>query len=443
MWSKSARCHERPVVQELSHKTGHVAPVRLVPRGLSTLPYLSAWIVGMAGAQWVQYVWPQAVLFKGQPPSILFMLTAWVVSVPLWLMTVRPQRRKRAFLVFLGTLAVAWLMHLAFAVINGDNFNHVVWIYPLMIVMLAWKPPTGDEAWRALVVVAWAITAMLVVTRGLEMAGLLDRYFVIPEVVQFDLQNYWLPFSGSFELLGKWTGPFGASAHSAMAAGFVFVIGVVRWRWSSWVFVTVGVVVYLLSASRTMLLACLAAVFIMVLFSKWGALSRVPQWIRWLALSLAAILGAVVLFNTGPGLTGRQSIWPAFLDVWRTSPWIGAGATGIEEAGGLAAQSDVAHNLFVDLLARQGVLGLAIAVIALGIATWLGLRSASRGEAGPVAILVAYFIFSMTDVRNEWISMNLPLAIVILATAWATGDGEMRPERETRLAVGNVGVERP
>ena len=259
-------------------------------------------------------------------------------------------------------------------------------------------------------------------------------------MVQFDLENYWLPFSGSFELLGKWTGPFGASAHSAMAAGFVFVIGVVRWRWSSWVFVTVGVVVYLLSASRTMLLACVAALVIMLLFSTRGALSRIPQWIRWAALSAGALLGAVILFNTGPGLTGRQSIWPAFLDVWRTSPWIGAGGTGIEAAGGLAAQSDVAHNLFVDLLARQGVLGLVVAVMALGIATWLGLRSASRGEAGPIAILVAYFIFSMTDVRNEWSTMNLALAIVILATAWAAGVGPMRVQRGTRSASEMVGT---
>lgn len=396
---------------------------------VTVLPYLSAWIIGMAGAQWIQYVWPEAVLFKGQPPSIIVMLAAWLISVPLWMVAPRSRPISRAFLALLVTLAIAWAVHLSFAIVNGDNFNHTVWIYPLMLAMLAWKPPSGDEAWRALVVVAWAITAMLVVTRGLEMAGLLDRYYVNPEVVQFDLENYWLPFSGSFELLGKWTGPFGASAHSAMAAGFVFVIGVVRWRWSSWVFVTVGVVVYLLSASRTMLLACLAAVFIMVLFSTWGALSRIPEWVRWVALSAAALLGAVVLFNTGPGLTGRQSIWPAFVNVWQTSPWIGAGGTGIEAAGGLAAQSDVAHNLFVDLLARQGMLGLTIAVIALGIATWLGVRSASRGEAGPIAILMAYLIFSMTDVRNEWITMNLPLVIVILATAWAA-DFRQAAERE-------------
>lgn len=392
-------------------------------RGLlttSTTPYLSAWAVGMAGAQWIQYVWPQATLVKGQPPSIVFMALLWLASVPLWWWAPKPATsRPRLLLVFLALLGLTWILHLSFAIVHGDNFNHLVWIYPLMILMLALKPPNATDAWKALWVVAWAITFILILTRILEMLGVLDRYYVIPEVVEFDLANYWLPFSGSFELLGKWTGPFGASAHSAMAAGFVFVIGVVRWTRSSWVFISVGVLVYLLSASRTMLLAMVAALAIMALFHPRSPLAKTPAWMRWVVLSFGALAGAVVLFQTGPGLTGRQSIWPAFLDVWRTSPWIGAGSTGIEAAGGLAAQSDVAHNLFVDLLARYGVIGLAVPVVILVIAGWTSLAAAGRGVPGPAALLAAYVIFSMTDVRNEWITANLPWFIVVLATLWS------------------------
>lgn len=386
----------------------------------STAPYLATWAIGMAGAQWIQYVWPLATLVKGQPPSIAFMALAWVVSLPLWWLAPKPQgRRPRLFLVFLLLLAVTWMLHLLFAIINGDNFNHLVWIYPLMILMLGVKPPTAEDAWRSLWVTAWTITVILVLTRLLESFGVLDRYYVDPYVVEFDLANYWLPFSGYFELLGKWTGPFGASAHSAMAAGFVFVIGVVRWTRSSWVFVAVGIVVYLLSASRTMLLAMVAALAVMALFHPRSPLGRIPAWVRWAALTVGALGGAGVLFETGPGLTGRQSIWPAFLDVWRTSPWIGAGGTGIEAAGGLAAQSDVAHNLFVDLLARYGVVGLVIPVVILLIVGWASLVAASRGVPGPAALLAAYLIFSMTDVRNEWITANLPWFIVVLATLWS------------------------
>lgn len=400
-----------------------------MPWFASTVPYLLAWVVSMAGAQWIQYVWPQAVLVKGQPPSIVFMGALWLVSLVLWWFARWPSTRSRGFLALIGVLAAAWAVHLGFTFVHGDNFNHVVWIYPPMLAMLALKPPSAEEAWRVLVGAAWAIAAILMLTRSLELMGVLERYFVLPYVVKFDLANYWLPFSGSFGLLGKWTGPFGASAHTAMAAGFVFVIGVARWSRSSWVFVAVGVLVYLLSASRSMLLAMVAAVMVMALFSSRGVLGRFPGWARWVLLGIVSVAGAAALFMTGPGLTGRQNIWPAFLDVWRTSPWIGVGRNGIEGAGGLAAESDVAHNLFIDLLARFGIAGLVLPVAAVAIACWLCLVAASRGVAGPAAILVAYLIFSMTDVRNEWITMNLPLMLVVLATAWAASVPKPEPVR--------------
>jgi O-antigen ligase len=125
------------------------------------------------------------------------------------------------------------------------------------------------------------------------------------------------------------------------------------------------------------------------------------------------------MFVSGPGLTGRQNIWPAFLELWYDSPLLGVGQPGIEAAGGLAALTDEAHNIFVDELARYGVLGMITLLASLGIGVFATFRAAARGFAGPAAIVTAYLALAMTDVRNDWIQPSLTGLMFVLAVVAA------------------------
>jgi O-antigen ligase len=162
---------------------------------------------------------------------------------------------------------------------------------------------------------------------------------------------------------------------------------------------------------------------------------------RLVVLSISVLLLAGVLWKIGPGLTGRQSIWPAFLDTWRTSIWHGVGGPGIEAAGGIVAQTDEAHNMFIDELTRYGLIGMAALLASLGVGVAATVKSAIQGFAGPLALLVAYFIAAMTDVRNDWIQPSptglLVILAVVSAAQWSV-EGDASTERQAVSAPGTA-----
>jgi O-antigen ligase len=385
----------------------------------SAVPYLAVLVCGALTSRYVEYVWPQRVILKGQPASIVILAALFVVAAILWFLYEGTRTRSRVLTWFIVVMSAAWAVHMMILIGNSDNFNHLAWLYVPTLLMLLFKTPTSKDAWQGLIVLGWFVVVGIVLTRVLEIVGVLQPYYIAAWINDFDKANYWLPFSGYLGVEGKWTGPFGASAHTSMMAMFLVVLGICRWTKSSVVFLIVGVVTLLLTSGRTSYLAIVASGLILLLFSRAGVLERVPMRIRLIALAIGVVALAGVLWKIGPGLTGREAIWPAFLDVWRTSIWHGVGAPGIEAAGGMAAQTDEAHNMFIDELTRYGLIGMAALLASLGVGVAATVKSAIRGFAGPLALLVAYFIAAMTDVRNDWIQPSPTGLLVILAVVSA------------------------
>jgi O-antigen ligase len=132
--------------------------------------------------------------------------------------------------------------------------------------------------------------------------------------------------------------------------------------------------------------------------------------------------GVFVLFTGKSGLTGRQDIWPAFIDLWETSPLLGVGGSGISISGGLTQQFGHAHSLYLDELARYGIVGFSFQFAALGIGAVICARAAGRGAAGPIAVLVTYLITGVTEPRNGWISPTVTGFLVILMFVLASAE---------------------
>ncbi len=224
----------------------------------------------------VLYLWPHAVLLKGQSPAIVVLGVCFLVSAALWWL-VRgrtPVRGRVAW--FLVAMSVAWFVHLFLFRLHGDLFNHTASLYVPILVMIWFKPPLANEGWAALTTLGWATAIVLVGTRLLEIVGVIDIMYVPQWIIEFDKANYWFPLSGHLGLDGRWPGPFGHNGVTALMGAILVVLAVARWTRSSPVFLIVGALTLLHTGGRSSVGAALLGIVIVLTFTRTGPVGRIP-----------------------------------------------------------------------------------------------------------------------------------------------------------------------
>ena len=403
---------------------------RLVRR--SAAPYLGTLAVGTVLGLWAGYLWPARAVFKGQAPAVLVPLLAFAVSLVLWVLLERRRPVRGWALAFLVALAVAWVVNLAAFRFHGDSFTYGALLFLPILLMVGLKPPTWREGRLAFLALAWVITAILAITRLLEMSGLLPVKFQPQGIIQFDTEYYWLPINHALGIEGRWPGPFGHNGYTAMMGAFIIVIAVAFWSRSSWVFIPIGVFTLVITSGRASVGAAAVGLILIAMMTTTGRLGRVPR--KWrVPLGLVVLLlGGLVLFGGKSGLTGRQVIWPAFLELWKTSPWTGVGGGGIAVSGGITQQFGHAHSMYLDLLVRDGVFAFATVMVALAIALGITIAAGVRGMPGPLAILAAFLITGITEPRNDWLHPGTDVLMVVLCVM--TAAVALRQDHADRLS---------
>ena len=150
---------------------------------------------------------------------------------------------------------------------------------------------------------------------------------------------------------------------------------------------------------------------------------------------LALAGGTFVLFSGKSGLTGRQTIWPAFWDLWQTSPFLGVGASGISISGGITQQFGHAHSMYLDLLVRDGLVSFLPVMAALIVGLGITLAAALRGYPAALAILTAYLITAVTEPRNDWLHPGVYILMIIVSVATAAATSPHRATNRPENAV--------
>ena len=393
-------------------------------------PYVVVLVLALVVPAYVFYLWPDAPPIKGQPIRLILTWVGCLMAIGLWLLCRWQPTREPLLRAFLWAMTGAWVVTMVIGRVHGDSFNYGAWLYVPILLMLLFKTPSPVDAWRGLTVLGWGVAIVLVVTLALEQAGVLEVFRTPDGMNEFEASSYWLPLADLFGLEGRWPGPYRNAVDTAMMGALLVVLAMARWRRSSWVFLSVGVLVLLLTGSRVAFLAVFVAAGLMLLFSRRGRMAGIPTWVRWLVLVAAGGAFGAVLVARGPGLTGRQGIWPEFIALWQTSPIIGAGTSSFADFSNVTAISGHAHNFVLDVLVRYGIVGVIVQFVAIGIGLWILARSAGRGVPGPAALVLFYVVVSMTDVRNDWLHPSLNLMILCLAVVVAARTP--LPEREHR-----------
>jgi O-antigen ligase len=135
---------------------------------------------------------------------------------------------------------------------------------------------------------------------------------------------------------------------------------------------------------------------------------------------VALTFGAWVLVNRPAGLTGRNTIWPAFFELWQTSPWIGVGGSGINQGNEWTIQFQHAHNMYLNDLTREGLLGAGVQYVGVALGVVIAARVAWWGVPGALAVIVTYLITGITEPRNPWIAPSATGFLFILMVVYAS-----------------------
>ena len=278
--------------------------------------YVTVIAVGVVLDRYVNYLAGGDPLLFGQPASVITTYIYAGVALVLWTAQRTTFAKDRLLQVFLAGFAISWAVHFLLYRVHGDAFNYGGLLYLPILGMLALKPPDRTESRQAILAFAWTTAMVLILTRVLEMSGVLAIRSQASGVVAFDEALYFLPLNDLLGIDGRWPGPFGHNGDTAMMAALLVVISVAFWTRASGLFIPVGVLTLILTNGRASIGAALVGLLILFMYTSNPRVARIPA--RWRVLSGGSllVLGAVVMAIRPAGLTGRERIWPAFLELW-------------------------------------------------------------------------------------------------------------------------------
>lgn len=392
--------------------------------------YLGVLLSGSVLLPLVLQLWPRVVI--GPVPGAGVVMIAFLAgAIIIWLREPRLGRSARGVSAFLLALLALWLYLLVLLLIRPEEVSIPAILPPLLLTMLWLRPLTRVSATWAADLFASVTIVVLAVSLSAEVVGLVGSWYgPNADLARLDQGAYWVPLAGPLGLDGRWAGPFVHPNLLGPVGAFLLVFGLARRGWRRVVFGVAGALVLLLAGSRTSFMGALGGVLALTACWWLARPTRLPGWLRvWIVL-VPLTAAAAALFLVNPGLTGRTSVWPTMIDMWRDSPVTGVGDAGFADAiadGALPGWATHGHNVLLDAVVRTGLLGLALVVAVLGIALIVTLRGARHGHGVGLGIVVMLLVSSMTDTTLFWRYLTVPVAALVLAVLMSARNPVPRP----------------
>ena len=358
----------------------------------STPWYLYFLALAPVSSSFANRIWrDQQVL--GMAPNRVTLIVTLLVAVVLWVRFRSPIGPQRVLTIFFAL----WMLSWGLAIWTGFStlqdwlplFPELL-VTPLAAVLIAWRPPDS----RGAIWVAKTLAVTLAV--AIFTVWLLERWEEIwywqqpPDVVANEVAEYWLFLNPYLDIEGRWYGLLDHPNDTALWAAACTIIAVATRAWKSAVILGIAL---LLTGSRSSFLALLIGLFVIAVYQervlRLGKAQR-----RLLIIFGMGLLGLgsawVVILN--PGLTGRTSAWSTYWALGLEAPFFGVGDSGVKEtitSGLLPGWAGHAHNLWLDVLVKFGVITLIVFVTAAILGAIVSLRGA-KSSAGLSAALVIF-----------------------------------------------------
>lgn len=382
---------------------------------------------------------PGPVIASTWQAAFAFDALAGIVAVLLFL-RYRPRSTWHPAVVWcLITFLLVWVIAIGLSVSKGDGVSALALLVPVAVALPALKRPDPAAVWFGVDLFCWMLLSVSAVALVAEVVGLIPSwYYGAPDPAAYiatERSEYWIPLADLLGLDGRWAGPFGHPSLAGPVGAFLVVYGLSRRRARRIAFVLGGAAILLLAAGRTPLLVTAIGVLFMLVTSVHWERHRTLGWVLAGGAAGAFVIGSAWLVGGNTGLSGRTTIWPEYLALWRESPLVGVGAVGIWDAidaGALPDWASHAHSLTLDALTRMGVLGLIAVLALLGQCLVLGVRAARHGQGVGLALMSLVVFGTITDTLIDWrftgpVLITLLLA-VLLAGSQMSGDVQRTPD---------------
>jgi O-antigen ligase len=380
-------------------------------------------------AQFAHYLDPATPLFKGHAAGVIFALAGLLVAVILWIPFRKSVTWPRVSIYAMILILVAWVYAVLRLQFGGDTFDLTAFCVPVVVLLIMIKPPNGRDVVGASLLFSYLLIASAVASLALDSAGLVGSGF---DVAMTGYSR--IPIIGHFFAIDtRWQGPFGNVNYAGPVGAFLIVYGATLKSWHRVVLITSGVGIVLLSQARGAIFALVAGLVVLLAYSELVGRFRRPHLAR-LALMVACVVTAsayILIYD--PILNGRTDIWRNYLTLWSNSPWAGVGSSGVaqyvtDNASNPALNHVHGHSVFIDTLARNGVVMFALFLAVLICTGIVAFKVAQSRQPAGLALLVFIIVAGLAETvySMDYLSVNLvPLfiALFLCSSTLAARDG--------------------
>lgn len=393
----------------------------------SGAPYLSTLYVAVVATLGAHYLVPHEAILKGQSVSVLTAYLAVAVALLLWVPLKTDSNWPLAFHWFMASLTVTWLGVIGMSIWRGDMFDLTALLVPVILIMIWVKRPSRADALLAADAFAWALVAVAMIAQLLHVTGIHE--------LRFESWIRWPLLGDLLPPIQRWEGPFGNVNAAGPIGAFLLVYGLFRGRLVRLVLVTAGAMIIVASNSRTSLLACGVGLVVALLVVPSIGRFRVSGWLKAVAALGLIVMAAGYVLLIDPSLNGRMRVWGDLLGAWADHPFWGLGGTGVSQEisrGTVAAVATHGHSLYIDALARYGILGIVVIGSALCAALVLGISAARGGSPVSIAVVAVVMSSGLSEDLIDWRYLGYQ-AIPLVAACVVAASSDAAPRRDAEV----------
>lgn len=315
----------------------------------------------------------------------------------------------------LGGLA-AWLVAIVLCALRGEFES---WSFALVGIFLALTlrlRPTGIDVPK---VAAWSCLVLLgLLLLSVPLASVVGRptLIYVPDLLA--------TFAGGLDRPGRWQSFYLYVMSMAMTGTFMIIVGTLRRGVQQVVLVVCGLCLIVLALQRSAIFATLVAVLPLIWYLRFFRRSRIRQVGLVIVVAIAFLGSALAALWRDPDLNGRVPVWQSIAAALPGHWTLGLGSTGLNQLpAAQVLEGEVnAHNLFLDALARSGVLALCLLLVMIAAALSASAAAARRGVPQAMALVALVVAYGLTDLGLDprfWNDSWVIVLTSVLISAWS------------------------
>ena len=396
------RTHASRVVRD----SGYVLVIALIP-GLERI---------------TQFWFGNEDFFRGHSVSFWTTYALAGVSLMLWIFARRDDRLSNRAYIVPVLLAAISIYTLARLIVDDELFNLKALVLFLVIFLITIKPPRFEIARQASIVLGLGVILAAAASLATTLPNLTPTGFNPGAFIGGR-------FLAAFGIGERWEGPFGNVNYASIAGGMTVLLAFLARGPLRWFMCVSGLAMALLAQGRAAMVAMVAGLLVLALWSRRLQGSPTLRRLRVGALAaLVTVFGILTTLSDFSG-SGRTYIWQDYLALGTQSPLFGVGNPGIREyiegyqpeyvqLGSdlfLLPAFDHGHSIYIDQWARGGVLGLLLVVCviaAIGLFSW---HQANRGLPYALAMVTFAALSGAFETTITWNYLSVLYAPIFVA----------------------------